>query len=219
MSKFTLYNYVLSGNCYKIRLMAALLGVSYDTVAVDFYPGREHLSEPMLAMNPAGTLPILQAGDMVLTETQAMLGWLATEHDPSGSWYPSGTDAHAQVLQWLGFSSRLTASVGMARLNAMLDWPCDVEAVRKAAHKDLDAFELLLTDRVFAGQTWLAGDGPTIADIACFPYVALSPDAGFEHDGYPAIRSWLYAVRSLPGFVTMPGIHYLHELDDDGGTG
>lgn len=54
---FTLYNYVLSGNCYKIRLMAGLLNVPYDIVAVDFYPGMEHRAPHMLALNPAGTLP------------------------------------------------------------------------------------------------------------------------------------------------------------------
>jgi glutathione S-transferase len=213
MSQFTLYNYVLSGNCYKIRLMAGLLDIPYDTVPVDFYPGFEHRSEPMLALNPAGTLPVLVAGDLIFSETQAMLAWLASTHDPSCTWYPiADASLHAQVLNWLGFSARLTASVGAARLNAMLDWPVDVEAVRAASRKDLDELELRLTDRVFAGKTWLVGDGPTIADIACFPYVALSPDAGFEHDGYPAIRNWLYAVRSLPRFVTMPGIHPLHEL-------
>ncbi len=220
MSKFTLYNYVLSGNCYKIRLMAGLLGVSYDTVAVDFYPGLEQRSKPMLALNPAGTLPVLVADDLILSETQAMLAWLATTHDPSGTWYPiKDASLHAQVLQWLGFSARLTLSVGAARLNTMLDWPVEVEVVRAASRKDLDELELLLTDRVFANQTWLVGEEPTIADIACFPYIALSPDAGFDHDGYPAIRNWLYAVRSLPGFVTMPGIHPLHELREDGADG
>lgn len=213
MSSFTLYSYVLSGNCYKVRLMAALLGIEYATVAVDFYPGFEHRSEAMLALNPWGTLPVLTAGDVVLTETQAMLAWLAGNFDPSGQWYPVGDPVLGpQVLEWLGIAARLTGSVGVARLHAMLDWPVDGEAVRKAALKDLQAFELLLTDRVLAGRTWLVGDQPTIADIACFPYVALSPDAGLEHDGFPAIRNWLYAVRSLPGFVTMPGIHYLHEL-------
>lgn len=215
MSNFTLYNYVLSGNCYKIRLMASLLGVSYDTVAVDFYPGYAHRSAEMLALNPAGTLPVLRSGDLVLSETQAMLGWLAHSFDPSGTWNPiHDADLHAQVLQWLGFSGRLTSSVGLARLNAMLDWPVDVDSVRKAAQNDLDELELLLTDRVILGKTWLVGDHPTIADVACFAYTALSPDAGFEHDGRPAVRNWLYAVRSLPGFVTMPGIHQLHELRD-----
>ena len=213
MTAFTLYNYVLSGNCYKIRLMASLLGLDYETIAVNFYPGFEHRSDAMLALNPAGTLPVLTAGDTVLTDTQAMLGWLALNHDPSLQWDPAADPLLGpEVLQWLAFSGRLTNSAGLARLHAMLNWPVDGEAARRAAVRDLRELELILTDRVFEGRTWLVGDRPTIADIACFPYVALSPDAGLEHDGYPAIRNWLYAVRSLPGFTTMPGIHELHEL-------
>ena len=213
MTEFTLYNYVLSGNCYKIRLMAALLGVTYQTRAVNFYPGFEHKSEEMLALNPAGTLPVLTAGDVVLTETNAMLAWLALNHDPTGNWFPAADPVLGPEIQnWLAFSSRLTNSAGLARLHAILQWPVDPEAVGKSALKDLRELELYLTDRVLEGRTWLVGEHPTIADIACFPYVALSPDAGLEHDGHPAIRNWLYAVRSLPGFVTMPGIHELHEL-------
>lgn len=220
MTQFTLYNYVLSGNCYKIRLMAGLLGVDYDTVPVDFYPGLAHRDEDMLALNAAGTLPVLVAGDLVLTETQAMLAWLAQTYDAAGTWYPvADPQRHAQILDCLGFSARLTASLGAARLHAMLDWPVDVDAVRAASQKDLDALELRLTERVLAGKTWLVGDGPTIADIACFPYVALSPDAGFEHDGYPAIRNWLYDIRGLDSFVTMPGIHPLHALPEDADHG
>ncbi|MFK7753033.1 MAG: glutathione S-transferase family protein [Sedimentitalea sp.] len=213
---FTLYNYVLSGNCYKIRLFAALLGVKYDTIAVDFYPGLEHRSDPMLALNPAGTLPVLTSGDLVLTETQAMLVWMAHSFDRTGHWYPLADPAtHAQVLDWLGFANRLTNSAGAARMHAMLDWPVDGATARAQAVKDLRQLELHLTDRTFAGGLWLVGDQPTIADIACLPYTALSPDAGLDHDGYPAIRNWLFALRGLPGFITMPGIHHLHEAADD----
>lgn len=213
MTAFTLYNFVLSGNCYKVRLMAALLAVEYETRAVNFYPGYEHRSEEMLTLNPAGTLPVLTAGDMVLTDSAAMLAWLALKYDVTNLWYPAADPVLGpQIQQWLAFAGRLTNSVGLARLNALVKWPADAEQTRAAAIKDLRELELLLTDRVFEQKTWLVGDHPTIADIACFPYVALSPDAGLEHDGYPAIRNWLYAVRSLPGFVTMPGIHELHEL-------
>ncbi|WP_420860971.1 glutathione S-transferase family protein [Algirhabdus cladophorae] len=209
---FTLYNYVLSGNCYKVRLMAALLGVEYETVSVDFYPGFEHRTPKMLALNPAGTLPVLTSGDMVLTETQAMLMWLALEYDSTGQWLPQGDAQQTAVLmEWLGFAGRLTQSAGLARLHDMLGWDTDGPVAKAAATRDLRALELHLTDRVLEGGLWIAGDLPTIADIACFPYVALSPDAGLDHDGYPAIRNWLYAIRGLPGFVAMPGIHYLHE--------
>ncbi|WP_300030622.1 glutathione S-transferase family protein [uncultured Roseobacter sp.] len=215
---FKLYNYVLSGNCYKIRLMAALLDVAYETIAVDFYPGFEHRSPGILALNPAGTLPVLTSGDMVLTETQAMLTWLALTYDVTGTWYPvDDPERLATITEWLGFAGRLSQSAGLARLHDMLNWPADEKAVKAAAISDLRTLELHLNDRVLEGGLWIAGDGPTIADIACFPYTALSPDAGLEHDGYPAIRNWLYAVRALPGFVAMPGIHYLHDLKETSG--
>ncbi len=209
---FTLYNYVLSGNCYKIRLMAGLLDVAHENVAVDFHPGAEHKASHMLALNPAGTLPVLASGDMVLSQTPAMLTWLAASFDASGKWWPrTEPRAAAQVQEWLAFSAELTATVGEARLHAMLGREIDVEAAHRGARKALRQLEAYLNERVFDGGVWLVGENPTIADIACFPYVALSPDAGIEQDPYPAVRNWLYAVRSLPGFVTMPGIHALHE--------
>lgn len=213
---FTLYNYVLSGNCYKVRLMAALLNIEYTTIGVDFHPGGEHKTEPMLALNPAGTLPILTSGDLILTETPAILTWLAAKYDSGGTWWPaSDPDAVAQVQQWLAFSSRLSATLGEARMHTMLNRPLDIDAALKGAKSALRELEARMAERIVQGSTWLVGDGPTIADIACFPYVALSPDAGVEHDTFPAIRTWLYAIRSLPGFLTMPGIHALHELRKD----
>ncbi len=56
------------------------------------------------------------------------------------------------------------------------------------------------------------GSRPTIADIACFPNVALAPDGGVSLDPYPSVRLWMRAIRALPGFIEMPGIHRLHEL-------
>ena len=212
---FTLHDYVLSGNCYKIRLFAALLGMDYDSIAVDFYPGFEHRSETMLALNPAGTLPVMVTAEgEVLTETNAMLVWMALRAGQAASqWFPAtDLDLGPRVQQGLAFGAGLTNSIGLARLSSMLDWPTDGERASKTGWGHLRALELHLTDRQLEGGLWWAGAHPTVADIACFPYVALSPDAGLSHDGFPAIRRWLYAVLSLPGFVTMPGIHALHEL-------
>jgi glutathione S-transferase len=209
---FTLYDYVLSGSCYKVRLMAALLGVEYETVAVDFFPGAAHRAPEMLALNPAGTLPVLMAGGLTLTETGAMLTWLATAFDERGTWLPRDPAGLAEAVEWLGFAPTLTATIGEARLGAMLTKPVDMDALLAGGRRALRRLEGRLAKQAFRDSPWLVGRGPTIADIACFPYVALSPDAGLEHDAFPAIRGWTYAVRSLPGFVTMPGIHALHEL-------
>jgi glutathione S-transferase len=233
---FTLYNYVLSGNCYKVRLLASLLNVKYESVSVDFHPGQEHKSEPLLRLNPAGTLPILvinqsssngssngagndagnDAGtgnDTVLTETQAMLVWLAQHHDSTNRWWPADDKNKIPlVMQWLGFASRLSATVGELRLHSMLNKTINVPAAKAGSKNALRELESRLTEQRIHDNIWLTGDTPTVADIACFPYAALSPDAGIEHDDYPALRSWLHAIRSLPGFVTIPGIYELHEL-------
>ena len=206
-----LYDYVLSASCYKIRLMAALLGVKLDLKAVDFHPGREHKSLTFRALNPAGTLPVLVDGDLVLTESTAMLVYLA---QASGkAWLGDDTPARAaRVQNWLAFSARLGASLGMARLHDMLLYPGDIDAFRSAGVQCLRELEAHLTEARFAGRIYLTGDAPTIADIACFPNVALAPDGGVNLDDYPSVRLWSRALRALPGFIEMPGIHRLHEL-------
>lgn len=204
-----LYDYVLSASCYKVRLMAALVGEKLTLTAVDFHPGREHKSPAFRDLNPAGTLPVLVDGDLVLTESTAMLVYLATR---AGGWMGSGAVQAAQVQGWLAFSARLGSSLGMARLHDMLHYAADIAAVRRAGVECLRELEAHLTEARFAGRTFLVGDGPTIADIACFPNVALAPDGGVGLDDYPSIRLWMRAIRSLERFVEMPGIHRLHEL-------
>ncbi len=217
---FTLYNYVLSGNCYKVRLMASLLKVSYEAVSVDFHPGKAHKQEPLLKLNPAGTLPVLVTADHeILTETQAMLVWLAQQYDVDNTWWPAHNQPQITgIMQWLAFASRLSATVGELRLHTMLNKPLDAAPTRAGAIKALRELESHLTEQRIHGHPWLAGSSPTIADIACFPYTALSPDANIEHDNYPAIRSWLHAVRCLDGFITMPGIFELHTLRNPAGA-
>ncbi|WP_426033927.1 glutathione S-transferase N-terminal domain-containing protein [Cypionkella sp. TWP1-2-1b2] len=84
-----LYDYVLSASCYKVRLMAALMAVKLDVEAVDFHPGRAHKSTDFRAINPAGTLPVLVDGDLVFTESTAMLVYLA-QVSKAGAWLGVG---------------------------------------------------------------------------------------------------------------------------------
>ncbi|WP_342077807.1 glutathione S-transferase N-terminal domain-containing protein [Yoonia sp. SS1-5] len=198
-----LYDYVLSASCYKLRLMAALLGQPLTLRAVNFHPGREHKSPQMLALNPQGTLPILQDGDLVLTQSADMLRHLTRDHP---DW--RGADD-----PWLSFAADLNASLGLARLHDILCYPADIYAVRRAGVQQLRQLEAHLAEQRFDGLTFLTGSRPTIADIACFPNTALAPDGGVSLDVYPSIRLWMRAIRSLPGFIEMPGIHRLHELE------
>lgn len=198
-----LYDYVLSASCYKVRLMAALLGQHLTLEAVNFHPAREHRSARMLALNPAGTLPVLRDGNLVLTDSADILRHL-TREEPQ---WRSTADAG-----WLDFAAGLNASLGLARLHDILGYPADIDAVRAAGIRALRRLEAHLVEQRFAGAGFLTGCRPTIADIACFPNTALAPDGGVSLDPYPSIRLWLRGIRALPGFIEMPGIHRLHEL-------
>lgn len=209
-----LHDYILSPSCYKARLLAALLGAPLELKPVDFHPGQQHKSPPMLALNPAGSIPILQDGDLILTESSAILTYLAARHGPE--WLADGSpEEAAQMQQWLSFSHRLTAALGGARLIEMLHAKGDLDACQAQGVAALRELESALFARRLAGQSSLVGDRLSIADIACFPYVALAPDGSVSLDPYPSIRIWMRTIRALPGFIEMPGIHRLHELAPD----
>ncbi|WP_300580405.1 glutathione S-transferase N-terminal domain-containing protein [Marivita sp.] len=198
-----LYDYVLSASCYKVRLMAALLGKALTLHAVNFHPAREHKSPEMLALNPKGTLPVLTDGDTVLTDSADILRHLTVNHP---EWQSADDD------RWLAFASDLNDSLGLARLHDVISYEADIDKARTAGVLALRLLEAHLTEQRFEGLIFLTGKTPTIADIACFPNTALAPDGGVSLDPYPSVRLWMRAIRSLPGFIEMPGIHRLHEL-------
>ena len=82
----TLYNYELSGNCYKIRLFLNMLDVAYEKHPIGFYPEAEHKQPEFLRINPLGQLPVIKDGDFILRDAQAILVYLASKYDKSGQW-------------------------------------------------------------------------------------------------------------------------------------
>lgn len=204
----TLYDYELSGNCYKIRLLLSMLGLEYKSHLVDFYPGREHKSDWFLKLNPLGQLPVIDDDGYVLRDAQAILVYLAAKYDTSGKWYPKDDAATLGLIaQWLAFADGITATSSAARLHDGLFYDFDIEVCRAGAHR---LFRILDEHLWFAeqdGQGWICtGDHPTIADIACFPYIMLSEEGGISRQDYPAIRRWCDRFRRIPGFDVMPGV-------------
>ena len=204
----TLYDYELSGNCFKVRLLLGLLELPYTAHAIDFYPGFEHQASWFLELNPLGQLPVLRDDDLLLCDSQAILVYLASRYDPAGSWYPR-QDAVllGQVSMWLGFADRLSACLSAARLHDEMSFECDIDACRAEAHRRLRILDAHLWFVERSPARWICGgDMPTVADIACFPYVMLSEEAGVAHRDYPAVRRWTDRIRRLPRFVPMSGI-------------
>lgn len=196
----TLYDLELSGNCYKVRLLAALLGVPLDIVPVDFLGGA-HKKPPLANLNPFCEIPIFQDGDLVLRDSQAILVYVARKWGGEG-WLPTDPAGLAAVTAWLMVAeNEIARGPSDARLHDKFGYKLDVDlARRKAAHI------LVLMENRLARTSWLALDRVTIADIACIPYVALAHEGGVSIDGYPAVTAWIERVKALPGFVAMPGI-------------
>jgi len=195
-----LYDLELSGNCYKVRLFAALAGIELAIVPVDFLAG-EHKRPPLIDLNPWGELPILADGKFVLRDSQAILVYLAARHGDE-RWLPRDPAGLGEVMQWLSTSANeIQNGPGAARLVDKFGYRLDkADTVRRAERI------LALIEAHLAGHDWLALGRPTIADCAVMPYVALAPEGGVPLDGYPNIRRWIARLKALPGFVGMPGV-------------
>ena len=201
-----LYDYTLSGSCYKVRLLADFLKLDCERFPVNFYPGREHKEAYFLEINPLGQLPVLEDGDLRLRDAQAILAYLARKYDPDGTWLPADPDRFGEVMMWLSFAGGELMAASAARLHDSFGYDLDIDKARADAHAAFTIMDDHLAERAVFGGSWLVGDNPTIADIACFPYAALSGDGGIGHEDYPALRNWMRAFRKLPNFKAVSGI-------------
>lgn len=204
----TLHDYDLSADGYAVRLLLSILAIEYELVPVEYYPAREHEGDTFRALNPLASLPVLVDGDLVLTEVGGILGHLAARHDRSRRWLPlDDADALGRVMDGLGLAARLSVSAGLARLADAMMLPIDVAPARAEARRLLRVIDERLWFGETEGHSWLCpGPEPSIADLACFPHLALAEEGGIELAEYPAIRRWLDRVRRLPGFIVMPGV-------------
>jgi glutathione S-transferase len=188
-----LHDYAASGNCYKVRLLLALLGQPYERVPVDIFAG-DTLTDEFAALNPARETPVLELDDgRTLAESGAILWYLAE----GTAFLPDDRLARARVLQWLYFERELTAPVAGARFRVMTGRTNEETPFMLVRGRDA----LATLDRRLEGRDWVALDAPTIADIALFGYTHVAHDAGFDLEAHPAIEAWLDRVRALPGYV------------------
>jgi glutathione S-transferase len=193
----TLYRFTLSGNAHRVELFLNLLDLDYETVDVDLRGGEQRRPE-FLALNPEGRVPVLVDGGTVVTESTAILVYLAEKYD-RGTWLPRGPLGRAQVQKWLAVTAHeLVLGPSAARLAALFGAPVDIQTAQVEAHALLARLERDLTVRKF-----LVGDTPTIADVSVYTYVAHAPEGGISLDDYGRVRAWVVRMQSLPGFIGM----------------
>jgi glutathione S-transferase len=195
-----LYDLEPSGNCYKVRLFAALANIPLEIIPVDFMSG-EHKRSPLIELNPLGQLPILDDAPVVLRDSQAILVYLAKKYGGE-SWLPRDPAEMGEVMQWLSTAANeIQNGPGAARLVDKFGYAIDkADAVKRANNI------LPVIDAHLAKHQWLALDRPTIADCAVMPYIALAHEGGISLQPYPQIVEWIARIKALPGFIPMSGI-------------
>jgi glutathione S-transferase len=191
-----LYNNALSGNCYKVRLICAHLGIPLELRELDVVD-RSNRPEVLGQLNPALRVPVLVLDDgRPLVESNAIIGYLA-EGTPFVSPDPY---ERARMLGWQFFEQyEIEPNIAVARFLKLFDIPASDEFVagrQSAGRKALEALERGLADR-----EWLVGGRCSIADLSLFAYTHVAPEGGFALDPYPAIRAWIERVAAQPGHI------------------
>jgi len=195
-----LYDSPVSGNCYKVRLLLAHLGIAYERREVDVVD-RSSRPELLGALNPALRVPTLVLDDgRPLAESNAILWYFGD----GTRFVPDDRYERAQVLQWQFFEqydhepSLAVVRFWLAYSGRPEAYADQVESRRAAGYRALDAMERHLT-----GRDWLVGNGMTLADISLYAYTHVAHEGGFDLGGYPAITAWLERVAAEPGHVTI----------------
>lgn len=197
MTSLTLYNTPLSGHGHRVKLLLTLLDLPFEERETG---AEERKTAEFLALNPYGQVPVLVDEGRAITDSNAILIWLVKRFAPDSQWLPKDLQLEVQVHQWLAKAAgEIRYGVASARLIKQFSTPENYDSAKSVAEKFLPQMEQHLS-----GRRWLVGDEATLADLACYAYVACAPEGGIALTPYPAIQRWLNQVEALPGFVGLP---------------
>jgi len=191
-----LYDYLPSGNSYKVRLLLSYLSVGYEWVNLDIIKG-ETQTNGFKAKNPVGQIPLLELSDgRRIAESNAILYFLA-EGTP---YFPASVFDQAKVLQWMFFEQyKHEPSIAVARYirhYAMETRKGELEALTPRGYAALNVMDAHLADHLY-----FVGGGPTIADISLYGYTHVAEEGGFDLSNYAHIRAWLSRMAEHPKHI------------------
>lgn len=200
-----LYEFPLSGNCHKVRLMLGLLGLNYQSIVMNGSQ-QAHKSIEFLAMNPFGQVPVLKDNNTVIRDSQAILIYLAKQYGGE-QWWPVDSAAIAHISAWLSTAANEVArGPNTLRLHYKFGRSINITDAQQVTDRLLNMLEAH-----FSSHEWIATDALSIADIALYPYLALSPEGQVDLSAFPSILNWLQRIQSLPGYVDMSGMWHLNQ--------
>ena len=198
-----LHEYSASGNCYKIRLTAALLGLPLERREYDILKGETRTPKFLAGVNANGRIPVLQVGERFLPESNAACFYLAD----GSALIPEDRFERADMLRWM-FFEQYSHEPNVATLRFRLAFVGEErlsEAQRALIPAKRAAGEaaLALMDEHLQGRRFFVGDALPLADVALYAYTHVAEEGGYDLSRYPAVRGWLGSVVAAPGYVPM----------------
>ena len=198
-----LHEYSQSGNCYKIRLTAALLGIRIERREYDIQKGETRTAEFLASVNPNGRIPVLQVGERFVPESNAACFYLAD----GSELVPSDRFGRADMLRWM-FFEQYNHEPNVATLRFWLTFVgeeklSDLQRTLLPGKREAGEAALRLMDEHLAGRDFFVGDRLSLADIALYAYTHVAEEGGFDLSAYSGVAAWLARVAAQPGFVPM----------------
>ena len=201
--RLVLHEYAASGNCYKVRLTAALLQIPIERREYDIMKGETRTPGFLRNVNANGRIPVLQVGDRFIPESNAACHYLAD----GSALIPAGPFDHADMLRWM-FWEQYNHEPNVATLRSWMR-AIGVENLSEAQRVQMPAKRaggdaaLKLMDEHLDGREWFVGDSISLADVCLFAYTHVAGDADFDLGAYPAVSAWIERVKASPNYVPM----------------
>jgi glutathione S-transferase len=201
--RLVLHEFAASGNCYKVRLTAALVGKPIERREYDILKGETRTPEFLANVNANGRIPVLQVGDRFIPESNAACHFLAD----GSRLIPADPFDHADMLRWM-FWEQYNHEPNIATLRFWIDEIGvdnlnDLQRLQIPVKREAGEAALKLMDDHLGRQDWFVRDAPSLADICLFAYTHVAEAGEYDLGRYPAVVAWIDQVKNQPGFVPM----------------
>jgi glutathione S-transferase len=198
-----LHEYSMSGNCYKVRLTAALVGKAIERREYDIMKGETRTAKFIANVDSNGRIPVLQVGDRFIPESNAA-GYYVAEGSPL---IPTDPFDHADMLRWM-FWEQYSHEPNIATLRFWMRWLgpdklSDLQRLQMPTKRTAGNAALELMDDHLAGRDWFVGDSLSLADICLFAYTHVAGDAKFDLGRHPNVSGWIERIKAYPRYIPL----------------
>jgi glutathione S-transferase len=198
-----LHGFSASGNCYKVRLTAALLGIPLERREYDIMKGETRTPEFLLNVNANGRIPVLQVGERFIPESNAACYYVAD----GSNLIPTERFDHADMLRWM-FWEQYSHEPNIATLRFWMRWVgtdnlSDLQRLQMTPKRTAGNAALKLMDEHLRAREWFVGEGMSLADVCLFAYTHVAGDADFDLKTYPHVVEWIERIKGHPHYLAM----------------